>query len=91
MIPIPLVFQGELMTCILCGKEEHSDPRVQSDWRAISLNGVVFYACPDHFPADQDLPEDTEPHADVGKRKALYTAAYRVFLEAAIQAKELQP
>lgn len=82
MIRIPLVFMGELMTCILCGKEQLSNPRVESNWRAVSLNGVTFYACPDHFPADDELPEDPD------ERKALYTAAYRAFLQAAIDTRD---
>lgn len=45
-------FQGELMTCALCGKQKPSDPNVNSDWRVIELDGTPFHVCTDHFPPD---------------------------------------
>jgi len=72
-------FNGQLMTCILCGLEEQStpgcraaDPEVLSDWRAVQLSSDLFYACPDEFPPD-------------GASSAEYEAAYTRFLEAAIK------
>jgi hypothetical protein len=47
-----LPFQGEWMRCVICDREEKSDPAVQSGWRAIELNGVLYYGCRDHFPGD---------------------------------------
>ena len=45
-------FAGELMHCVLCNKEQKSDPAVNSQWRAASVDGRTFYACTDHFPPD---------------------------------------
>lgn len=46
------LFAGELMVCICCGKEQRSDPKAESQWRAIDYNGRLFYVCPDEFPPD---------------------------------------
>lgn len=45
-------FIGEMMTCCMCGKQEKSDPRVDSDWTLIESpdDGKVFYVCPDELP-----------------------------------------
>jgi hypothetical protein len=43
---------GELMTCIMCGRQERSDPHVESQWRCIVADGVPYYACPAEFPLD---------------------------------------
>lgn len=44
-------FQGEEMSCMLCGKKEMSDPAVPSGWRClIGGDGNRYYACPDEFP-----------------------------------------
>ena len=48
-----LPFMGELMTCVMCGKQEQSDPKVKSDWRTVEPDGVRYYVCPDHFPPDE--------------------------------------
>lgn len=45
-------FQGEMMTCALCGKRQQSDPNVSSDWRVLQLDGQAFHVCTDHFPPD---------------------------------------
>lgn len=46
-------FQGELMTCVICGKEQQSDPAQPSGWRCVvTSDGHRFYACPDEFPPD---------------------------------------
>lgn len=47
------LFNGEMMTCVMCGKQEHSDPDRESDWRAVEFGGVVYYVCPAHFPDDR--------------------------------------
>lgn len=50
-------FQGELMTCAMCGRQEWSNPKVQSGWTLIQLPGsaVQHYVCPPciHEPAKQ--------------------------------------
>ncbi len=45
-------FQGEMMTCALCGKQQQSDPHAESQWRCIEADGVSHYVCPAHFPPD---------------------------------------
>lgn len=45
-------FVGELMTCVCCLKQQRSDPKTESQWRAIDFEGVRYYACPDEFPPD---------------------------------------
>lgn len=46
-------FTGELMTCVMCGREQRSDPKVESNWRVLQLGeGERYYACPDEFPPD---------------------------------------
>lgn len=47
-----LPFMGETMTCCMCGREAISDPEVESNWRAIDVDGKRYYVCPKHFPAD---------------------------------------
>lgn len=45
-------FRGEMMTCIMCGKQEKSDPRVESDWTVIEMpdDGKAYYVCPAELP-----------------------------------------
>jgi hypothetical protein len=43
---------GEVMTCILCGATQRSDPHVESQWRGLQVDGVMYYACPAEFPPD---------------------------------------
>jgi hypothetical protein len=51
------LFQGEMMTCILCKRTECSHPDIITNWRAITITGRrTFYACPDHFPPDSARP-----------------------------------
>jgi hypothetical protein len=50
--PGPRYFVGELMTCCICGDQQRSDPKAESNWRVIVLDGVAYYACPKEFPAD---------------------------------------
>jgi ribosome-binding protein aMBF1 (putative translation factor) len=41
-----MVFQGEMMTCDLCGRKLKSDPNVNSDWTRFEMDGVGYYVCP---------------------------------------------
>jgi hypothetical protein len=43
-------FQGELMTCCMCGKSQQSDRRTSSNWTTIDLEGQRWYVCPDELP-----------------------------------------
>lgn len=47
-----LPFMGETMTCGMCGKVQQSDPKVESGWRALDVDGKRYHVCPDHFPPD---------------------------------------
>ena len=52
--PIPKLFQGEVMTCCVCGAQEKSDVGKQSNWTALELGAgdtkAVFYVCPNELP-----------------------------------------
>ncbi len=50
--PNNLPFMGELMTCIMCGATQRSSPNVESQWRGLQADGVLYYACPAEFPPD---------------------------------------
>ena len=51
--PVPgLPFQGETMTCVVCGRSLESSPDVSSHWRCIVVDNVRYYACVDEFPED---------------------------------------
>lgn len=52
-----LPFMGEMMTCLMCGKTQQSDPKVKSDWRMLEADGVPYYVCVDHFPPDDGTKE----------------------------------
>lgn len=43
-------FTGELMTCVVCGVQELSNPEIETDWRALELDKKIYYACPSEFP-----------------------------------------
>jgi hypothetical protein len=43
----PKFFQGEIMTCTVCGKVEKSDPNVVSNWTVVEVEGKAHYCCPD--------------------------------------------
>jgi len=46
-----LPFQGEQMTCVMCGKQHKSNPMVESNWTAITVDdGRTYYVCPAEFP-----------------------------------------
>lgn len=51
-------FRGELMTCVLCGRQEQSDPAVESQWRVMEADGVGCYACPAETPPDGASSEE---------------------------------
>lgn len=69
-------FRGELMTCVLCGRQEQSDPAVESDWRVMEADGVAYYACPNEFPPD-------------GASRAEFKRAYLRFSEKVIEVTEM--
>lgn len=68
-----LPFQGELMVCILCGKQKKSDPAVESGWTHLDFGGMGIYFCPDHLPGAgatrQDHQRAYEKIFDEIKRK----------------------
>lgn len=45
--PPPAVFQNELMTCLLCGKQLQADPKIESNWTCFELKPDKYYCCPD--------------------------------------------
>lgn len=46
--PVPDVFMGTAMKCILCDKELVSDPNVESNWTCFELDDKSrYYTCPD--------------------------------------------
>lgn len=45
------------MNCALCGKEQQSDSKVESNWRILKLDERTYYVCTDHFPLD-DAPKE---------------------------------
>ncbi|MAS33531.1 MAG: hypothetical protein CL610_05965 [Anaerolineaceae bacterium] len=45
-------FQGEMMVCALCDRQQQSDPNVNSHWRVLELDNHVYYVCSKHFPPD---------------------------------------
>lgn len=40
-----MVFQGEMMTCALCGRKLKSDPAKQSNWTVFQLDNLTYYVC----------------------------------------------
>ena len=68
-----LPFMGEMMTCILCGKQARSDPSVESNWRAIVIGDKRYYACRDEFPPD-------------GASSEVFKVAYVRFIKKAMEA-----
>ena len=41
-----LPFQGELMTCYICGAQHRSNPKEESNWNCFEHRGVWVYLCP---------------------------------------------
>lgn len=63
------VFQGT-MTCVMCGKTEEASGE-ETDWRCAQIDDVSFFACPDHFPADD-------------ASRSEFANAYRAFFQACL-------
>ena len=40
-------FQGEKMTCVVCGTTQWSDPAVETGWDCVEVDGVGHYVCPE--------------------------------------------
>ena len=70
-------FTGEMMTCVMCGAQERSDPDVNSEWRMIMADSEKYYACPDEFPPD-----------DAGK--VAFTEAYETILRRIIKLRRFR-
>ncbi len=46
-----LHFMGEVMHCCMCHKEQKSDPKVESGWTYIEIEGRPgVHVCPDELP-----------------------------------------
>lgn len=46
-------FMGETMRCIMCGKTQVSDPKVESGWTFIDMEGTPgAYVCPNELPGE---------------------------------------
>jgi hypothetical protein len=72
-------FAGEIMTCVMCGVQQRHDPGEESNWRALELNGELFYACASEFPSKE---------ADYPGMKVLYMNAYTKILSKIITLHE---
>ena len=46
------LFAGQMMLCALCDTVQQSKKEEESNWRAIVLDGTVYYVCPAHLPPD---------------------------------------
>lgn len=57
-VEAPQEFQGELMTCCMCGQQQLSSPDRNTDWRIIQFNRQNYYVCTEHFPPDEASAED---------------------------------
>lgn len=45
-------FMGEMMRCVVCGRQERSNPRISSNWRMLQIDKHSFYVCPDELPEE---------------------------------------
>lgn len=54
-------FQGELMTCDHCGRQQQSNPHVSSEWTVAEVDGVPLYFCPACFGNIPDYWQHNEP------------------------------
>jgi hypothetical protein len=45
-LPGPPQFNGEVMVCILCGREQKWDRAIEALWTAIEIRGEKFFGCP---------------------------------------------
>lgn len=53
-------FNGQIMTCCICGAQQQHDPQVQSRWRCVEVNREPYFACPFEFPLDEDRADAEE-------------------------------
>lgn len=42
-------FMGEMMTCAGCRKMRKSDPKIESGWTLLAVDGKKIYLCPQCF------------------------------------------
>jgi hypothetical protein len=68
--PIRKFFQGEMMMCAICGKQQQSDPAIESHWTIIEIEGDPKYICPKHLPLN-------DPHATRGDFIRAYRRIFR--------------
>lgn len=54
-----VLFQGEMMTCKMCGRQQKSDPKVESNWTALQFDSLIVYLCPSCF---RKLERSTHAH-----------------------------
>lgn len=66
-----VAFEGQHMTCVMCGAKRKSDPAVSSDWRSIEVDHQVYYACVNEFPPDGSSAEAFRTAYDKIVRKIL--------------------
>lgn len=46
--PVPEVFMGTMMKCVMCDKEQQSDPNIESNWTCFEIDSDSrYYCCPD--------------------------------------------
>lgn len=60
------------MTCCVCGKQQRSNSKIKSQWRAIQLDNTLVYACPNEFPRD-------------GASKEAFSTAYQLVIACGLQ------
>jgi hypothetical protein len=60
-------FQGEMMTCAICGKQKQSSPSIESNWNAIFINGELKYLCPSDFDHMPELFATIKPNGFGGQ------------------------
>ena len=53
-------FQGEKMTCVVCGTTQWSDPAVETGWDCVEVDGVGYYVCPEERKAAKEGRETYE-------------------------------
>lgn len=46
------------MVCVICSKEQYSNPSVKSDWRCIELDKRFFYVCLEEFPPNESASSE---------------------------------
>jgi hypothetical protein len=67
-----LRFQGEQMTCVMCGKSEQSDPAIESGWTFVEIEGTPgAYVCPDELPGPKGTKQQFADAYEKIMRKVL--------------------